>query len=130
MKADAQERYERAQGKKNGVPPGQAKREEELGNAEYTFSNNETQALIQNGWNKKNSGDEKNHGQYVSKMVHVAKDLGYSAREGALQANFLPEDWYEKQAELREAEAVMADSEATEAEKEAAQTEAERLAAR
>ena len=101
-----------------GVPPGHAKRDEDHGNAQYTFTNAETQSLIANGWaGPKSGGNEKNHGQYVSLMVHTAKNLGYSARDGALQANFLPDDWYATQAELREAEAILADPDSTEAEK-------------
>jgi hypothetical protein len=45
--------------------------------------------LIERGWNGPKAQDGfKNHGQRTRTMVELAKRLGYSARVGAMQANF------------------------------------------
>jgi hypothetical protein len=77
------------------------KDEKGAGTVAYTFSKTETDLLLARGWAKAPDG-YKNHGEFVSTYVQVAKALGFSARDGALQANFLPADWYAKQAELRD----------------------------
>ncbi|MSO71237.1 MAG: hypothetical protein EXQ88_04395 [Alphaproteobacteria bacterium] len=64
----------------------------------YTFSQKESDLLLSNGWAAHAQG---NHGATVSTYVHIAKALGFSVRDGALQANFMPADWYSKKAELR-----------------------------
>ena len=49
----------------------------------------ETQALIERGWKGPKTQDGfKNHGQRTRTMVELAKQLGYNARVGAMQANF------------------------------------------
>jgi hypothetical protein len=55
-----------------------------------SFSPEETKALIERGWKGKKTAHDgfKNHGQRVSTMVELVKQLGYGARVGALQANF------------------------------------------
>ncbi len=61
------------------------------------LTDGQTQSLVQRGWEVSHHSSHdgfKNHGQYVSTMVHLAKELGHNGRVGALQANFLPADWY------------------------------------
>jgi hypothetical protein len=55
----------------------------------YGLAPDETQALIERGWKGPKTQDGfKNHGQRTRTMVELAKQLGYSARVGAMQANF------------------------------------------
>jgi hypothetical protein len=55
----------------------------------YGLARDETQALIERGWKGPKTQDGfKNHGQRTRTMVKIAKQLGYSARVGAMQANF------------------------------------------
>ena len=55
----------------------------------YGLAPDETQALIERGWKSPKTQDGfKNHGQRTRTMVELAKRLGYSARVGAMQANF------------------------------------------
>jgi hypothetical protein len=57
--------------------------------AAYGLAPEETQALIERGWKGPKTQDGfKNHGQRTRTMVELAKRLGYSARVGAIQANF------------------------------------------
>ncbi len=78
-----------------------------IGNDHFVLTDGQTQALLQQGWGPKPQieGDGfDNHGERISTMVHLAKELGYSASVGAMQANFLPADWYDLQAQWRDAE--------------------------
>jgi hypothetical protein len=87
---------------------GQAKKDDVAADAvAYTFSKKETDALLSKGW-AQYPDTYKNHGQFVSTYVHIAKALGYGARDGTLQANFMPLAWYGKQAELRTLEQQLA----------------------
>jgi hypothetical protein len=54
------------------------------------FSSQETVALIERGWKgpAARAGGFRNHGQRTRFMVKLAKQMGYGARVGALQANF------------------------------------------
>jgi hypothetical protein len=55
----------------------------------YGLRPDETQALIERGWKGPKAQDGfKNHGQRTRTMVELAKQLGYSPRVGAMQANF------------------------------------------
>jgi hypothetical protein len=55
----------------------------------YGLAPDETQALIERGWKGPKTQDGfKNHGQRTHTMVELAKQLGYGARVGAMQANF------------------------------------------
>lgn len=88
--------------------PGQAKKDGAAGgNVAYVFSKKEADALLAKGWAQVPDG-YKNHGQFVSTYVHIAKALGYSARDGALQANFMSLAWYQLQADLRALELRLA----------------------
>ena len=52
----------------------------------YGLAPDETQALIERGWKGPKTQDGfKNHGQRTRTMVALAKQLGYSARVGAMQ---------------------------------------------
>ena len=78
-----------------------------IGNDHFVLTDGQTQALLQQGWGPKPQIEDDgfdNHGQRVSTMVHLAKELGHSGSVGAMQANFLPADWYDLQAQWREAE--------------------------
>jgi hypothetical protein len=82
---EAKGRYREALGK-----PGQG-----VGHAEggrtvaYGFSFEETTALIERGWKGPAAhAGFRNHGERTRTMVELAKQLGYGARVGALQANF------------------------------------------
>jgi hypothetical protein len=82
----AKERYREALGKP-GRNVGQA---EQARPAAYGFSPEETTSLIERGWKAsaaRNAGF-RNHGERTRTMVELAKQLGYGARVGALQANF------------------------------------------
>ncbi len=79
-----------------------------IGTDRFVLTDGQTQALVQRGWevNHHSSHDGfKNHGQYVSTMVHLAKELGHNGSVGGLQANFMPADWYQLQAEWRDTDA-------------------------
>jgi hypothetical protein len=56
----------------------------------YGFSLEETTALIERGWRgpKAQNDGFRNHGERTRTMVELAKQLGYGAHVGALQANF------------------------------------------
>ncbi len=74
-----------------------------VGNGHFVLTDGQTQALLQQGWGPKPQIEDdgfNNHGQRVSAMVHLAKELGYSPSVGAMQANFLPAEWYKWQAVL------------------------------
>jgi hypothetical protein len=83
---EAKGRYREALGK-----PGQG-----VGHAEnartvaHGFSVEETSTLIERGWKgpAAPAAGFRNHGQRTRTMVEIAKQLGYGARVGALQANF------------------------------------------
>jgi hypothetical protein len=82
----AKERYREALGKP-GQGLGQPKQARP---AAYGFSPEETTSLIERGWKGKaaRSAGFRNHGERTRTMVELAKQLGYGARVGALQANF------------------------------------------
>lgn len=70
--------------------PGRSGSRSAPGQAAHHFSPEETQALVERGWKgpaAQQSGF-RNHGERVSTMVELSKQLGYGARVGALQANF------------------------------------------
>jgi hypothetical protein len=110
---EAKGRYREALGK-----PGQG-----LGQAEqaravaYGFSSEESRALIERGWKgpaARNAGF-RNHGERTRTMVELAKQLGYGARVGAMQANFgtpFENGIAELQAELAAAERARNEAEA------------------
>jgi len=82
-----------------------------IGPAAHRFSPEETKALMERGWKgpAARTAGFRNHGERVRTMVELSKRLGYSARVGALQANFGTP--YENniaalQAELAEAQAA------------------------
>jgi len=82
----ARGRYQEALGRRGrGSGPG-----EDTGAVAYGFSFAETTALIERGWKgpKAVSDGFGNHGERTRTMVDLAKQLGYGARVGALQANF------------------------------------------
>ena len=78
-----------------------------MGNGHFVLTDGQTQVLLQQGWGPKpqiaDDGFD-NHGQRVSTMVHLANELGFSSSVGAMQANFLPADWYDLQAQWRAAD--------------------------
>jgi len=89
--AKAKDRYQKSiRGKaKTQATVKPAAFEREARGVSHRFSRAETQTLIDNGWQAEQPLDGfKNHGQRVKTMVELAKRLGYSARVGALQANF------------------------------------------
>ena len=61
-----------------------------LGDAEPAarLDADETRALIAGGWSTPAAGTFRNHGQRVSTMVALARELGYPASVGALQGSF------------------------------------------
>jgi hypothetical protein len=63
---------------------------DDVGPAAHHFSPEETGALMGRGWKGPDAqaASFRNHGQRVSTMVELSKQLGYGARVGALQANF------------------------------------------
>ncbi len=76
-----------------------------IGTDRFVLTDGQTLALLQRGWDVNahaSHGGFENHGQYVSTMVHIAKELGYNGSVGAVQANFMPAQWYELQAEWRD----------------------------
>ena len=110
--AAARERYQAALGKPDrGKHAGHDLSRHELGPVAHHFSPAESSALIERGWKGPSARNDgfRNHGERVSTMVELAKQLGYGARVGALQANFGTP--YENgiaalQAELADAEAA------------------------
>jgi hypothetical protein len=101
----AKERYREALGKP-GRNLGQA---QEARPAAYGFSPEETTSLIERGWKgpAARSAGFRNHGERTRTMVELAKQLGYGAHVGALQANFgtpFENGLAELQAELAAAE--------------------------
>ncbi len=76
-----------------------------IGTDRFVLTDGQTLALLHRGWDVNahaSYGGFENHGQYVSTMVQICKELGYYGSVGALQANFLPADWYGLQAEWRD----------------------------
>jgi hypothetical protein len=109
----AKERYREALGKP-GRNLGQA---QEARPAAYGFSPEETTSLIERGWKgpAARSAGFRNHGERTRTMVELAKQLGYGARVGALQANFgtpFENGIAELQAELAAAEQAGNEAEA------------------
>ena len=89
--AAARERYQEALGKADrGKHAGHDLSPDERGPVAHHFSPEETRALIERGWKGPTARDDgfRNHGERVRTMVELAKQLGYGARVGALQANF------------------------------------------
>jgi hypothetical protein len=82
----ARERYREALGRP-GQGLGQAER---AGSVAYGFSFEESTALSERGWKgpAARAAGFRNHGERTRTMVDLAKQLGYGARVGALQANF------------------------------------------
>lgn len=84
--AEAKGRYRETLGK-----PGQGLgHSEEARTVAYGFSLEETTTLIERSWKGPAAGAAgfRNHGERTRTMVELAKQLGYGARVGALQANF------------------------------------------
>ena len=76
-----------------------------IGTDRFVLTDGQTLALLHRGWDvntHSSHGGFENHGQYVSTMVQICKELGYNGSVGALQANFMPAYWYEVQAEWRD----------------------------
>jgi hypothetical protein len=89
--AAARERYQEALGKADrGKHAGHDLSPDERGAVAHHFSPEETRALIERGWKGPGARHDgfRNHGERVRTMVELAKQLGYGARVGALQANF------------------------------------------
>ncbi len=75
-----------------------------IGTNRFVLTDGQTLALLHRGWDVNTHASHdgfENHGQYVSTMVQICKELGYSGSVGALQANFLPPDWYGMQVTWR-----------------------------
>lgn len=110
--AAAKERYREALGTP-GQGLGQAKQARTVA---YGFSFEETTALIERGWKGPAAhAGFRNHGERTRTMVELAKQLGYGARVGALQANFgtpFENGIAELQAELAAAEEAGDEAEA------------------
>jgi hypothetical protein len=110
--AAARERYQEALGKADrGKHAGQDLGPEARGPVAHHFSPEESRALIERGWKGPKARDDgfRNHGERVHTMVELAKQLGYGARVGALQANFgtpYENDIAALQTELAEAQAA------------------------
>ncbi len=88
--AAAEERYQEALGNR-GRQTGHAFGADEIGPAAHQFSPEETEALLERGWQGRTAPTTdgfRNQGERVRTMVELSKRLGYSARVGALQANF------------------------------------------
>ena len=108
----ARERYQAALGKADRAKrAGHDLSPSELGPVAHRFSPAESKALIERGWKGPTARNDgfRNHGERVRTMVELARQLGYGAHVGALQANFGTP--YENgvaalQAELAEAEAA------------------------
>jgi hypothetical protein len=87
----ARERYQAAVGKADrGKRAGQNLGADDPGPVAHRFSPEESKALMERGWKgpgKRNDGFS-NHGERVRTMVELAKQLGYGAHVGAMQANF------------------------------------------
>jgi hypothetical protein len=89
--AAARERYQAALGKTDrGRHAGHDLSPDQLGAVALHFSPAESRALIEQGWKGPNARTDgfRNHGERMRTMVELAKQLGYGARVGALQANF------------------------------------------
>ena len=89
--AAALERYQAALGRADrGKHAGHDFSPDEAGPVAHRFSPEETRALIERGWKGPSTRDDgfRNHGERVSTMVELARELGYGAHVGALQANF------------------------------------------
>jgi hypothetical protein len=81
---EAKGRYREALGK-----PGQGVGHAEARAVAHGFSFEETTTLIERGWKSPaRAAGFRNHGERTRTMVELAKQLGYGARVGALQANF------------------------------------------
>ena len=85
--ADAQARYEEALGRKPSTHLG-AEAERKGTARAAMLDRRQTGALIARGWDQPTTGTFRNHGQRISTMVALAKELGYPASVGALQGNF------------------------------------------
>lgn len=81
----ARARYQEALGRRGrGAGPG-----DDTDAVAHGFSFEETTALIERGWKGPKANDGfRNHGERTRTMVDLARQLGYGARVGALQANF------------------------------------------
>ena len=89
--AAARERYEAALDKTaRGSHAAHGFSPEAVGPVAHRFSPEESRALIERGWKGPSARNDgfRNHGERVRTMVELAKELGYGARVGALQANF------------------------------------------
>ncbi len=77
-----------------------------IGTNRFVLTDGQTLALLHRGWDVNTHASHdgfENHGQYVSTMVQICKELGYNGSVGALQANFLPAYWYQLQDAWRDA---------------------------
>jgi hypothetical protein len=108
---EAKGRYREALGK-----PGQGVGHAEARAVAHGFSFEETTTLIERGWKSPaRAAGFRNHGERTRTMVELAKQLGYGARVGALQANFgtpFENGIAELQAELAAAEEAGDEAEA------------------
>ncbi len=76
-----------------------------IGANRFVLTDGQTLALLHRGWDVSthaSHGGFENHGEYVSTMVQICKELGYNGSVGALQAYFMPAEWYGLQAEWRD----------------------------
>lgn len=82
-------RVERARGRYQAAL-GAAAPLDEPGRVAHRFAPREVRGLIERGWTPARTYDDgfRNHGERVSTMVELSKQLGYGAHVGALQANF------------------------------------------
>ncbi len=77
-----------------------------IGTNRFVLTDGQTLALLHRGWDVRthaSHGGFENHGQYVSTMVQICKELGYNGSVGAVQANFMPANWYQLQEDWRNA---------------------------
>jgi len=86
---DDEHRHGRGRGHGSGRGGG-AEFEHGPGGNAHRYTPEETQALLEHGWQGRHGHEDgfRNHGERVRTMVELAKELGYGARVGALQANF------------------------------------------
>jgi hypothetical protein len=87
--AAAAERYHEALGNR-ASHTGHDLGSDQIGPVAHQFSPEETQALLERGWQGRLARTDgfRNQGERVRTMVELSKRLGYGARVGALQANF------------------------------------------
>jgi hypothetical protein len=87
--AAAEERYQEALGNRGGHT-GHDLGADDIGPVAHQFSPEETEALLERGWQRRTARTDgfHNQGERVRTMVELSKRLGYGAWVGAMQANF------------------------------------------